>query len=125
MKIKFSDIKNELLRHCVIHCLSKMNEPLSKEFIADVHKNDGEMKLKLFADIDGSIVELALESWFGRLEEHYNETLIEKAEEIVKLKFYDLEKKFDEIIEGVREKLDDDIRNYINKSLNIVRILQS
>ena len=119
MKIKFSDIKNELFRHCVIHCLSKMNEPLSKEFISDVHKNDGEMKLKLFADIDGSIVELALESWFGRLEENYNETLIEKAEEIVKLKFYDLEEKFDEIIEGVREKLDDDIRDYINKSLNI------
>lgn len=107
MKLKFDEIKNELLRFCVIHCLSKMDEPLSKEFISDVHKNDGEMDLKLFADIDGSIVELSLDSFFDRLDENYHSAIKEKAEEIIKDKLYDMEEKHSEIMEKMNEYVTD------------------
>lgn len=102
MEINFSDIKNELLRHCIIHLISRKefkNE--GDEVINKTHENNGNCDLVF--KING--IEFPILKWFNRLDEHIEDRIKERTEEMINEKLIEIEDQFTEIIEDIREKV--------------------
>lgn len=100
MKIKFDKIKNELLRHVIIHGIST-NKKKGDELIAETHKNGGRVDLEL--KLNG--FELPILSWFNRLDRDIDRMVEKKAHEMVTEKLNDVESEFYEIIQEARDKI--------------------
>ena len=105
MKIKFADIRNELLSNCILHTISRDNA-IGDRFIEDTHKNKGVMNLKLTAKIEGDVsIELPLEKWFEKLDGELERWVKEKAKELIDEKLFDIEDEFTVIMQDVRERM--------------------
>jgi len=94
VKIKFVDIKNELLRHCIIHLINE-------DIINETHKNNGVIDLTL--KINGH--ELNMLKWFNKMDKEINREVENKAFELVEEKLNNIEIEFYEIIDEAREKI--------------------
>ena len=94
MKIKFVDIKNELLRHCIIHLINE-------DIINETHKNNGVIDLTL--KINGH--ELNMLKWFNRMEKEIDRSIEDKAFELVEDKLNNVESEFYDIVDEAREKI--------------------
>ena len=100
MKFNFHEIKNELLKHCIIHLISRDKETGDK-IISDTHKNDGMVDLIL--TVNG--VDLPILEWFNRLDSNIESNVKDKAEEMISESLMDVEDAFNEIIEDARNKI--------------------
>jgi hypothetical protein len=101
MKIKFADIKNELLRHCIIHCTTKLVKEKGNELISRTHEDDGRIELTMIANG----IKLPVLEWFNRLDVEIDRQVANKAHEIVGEKLNDIEDEFNEIIEDAKERI--------------------
>ena len=84
-KLKFEKIRNELLRDCILHVISRdmSDGSIGDMIISDTHKNDGHMNLKLYAIVDGDVsIELPVEAWFDKLDGELERWVNKKAEEL-------------------------------------------
>jgi hypothetical protein len=100
MKISFHDIINELLRHSIIHLISR-DEDTGNKIIADTHKNNGMIDITF--TING--VELPVLEWFNRLDIEIERMVEKKAEEIMNEKLFEVDDSFNDIISNIKDHL--------------------
>ena len=100
MKISFHEITNSLLRHCIIHLISRDKE-VGDKMIKETHENDGMIDLTF--TMNG--VDLPILEWFNRLDENIESDVEERAEEMIRESLNDIENDFSEIVDDARDKI--------------------
>lgn len=100
MKFNFHEIKDELLKHCIIHLISR-DFKVSDKIISETHKNDGMIDLTF--TLNG--VELPILEWFNRLASNIESQVEERAEEMIRESLNDIENDFSEIVDDARDKI--------------------
>lgn len=100
MKISFHEITDELLRHCIIHLISR-DKTIGDKIISDTHKDDGMIDLTFI--MNG--IELPILEWFNRLASNIESQVEERAEEMIRESLNDIENDFSEIVDDARDKI--------------------